>query len=118
MSRTERRKGQAGEREVAVVYRAAGFDCERTPNSGGLRILGDLYGNAPEHVEVKRQEVLRLPLWVAQAEAECGGRPWVVCYRRSGEPWYAVTTLERHVTLVAGSTFVYGDRRPSNGGGS
>jgi Holliday junction resolvase len=45
MSKSERRKGQDGELEVARIFQAAGFDCNRTPNSGGLRITGDLYGD-------------------------------------------------------------------------
>ena len=55
-----RDKGAAGEREVAAIFQAAGFDCNRVPNSGGLRIKGDLYGNVPAHVESKWQAVLRL----------------------------------------------------------
>ena len=44
------------------------------------------------HVEVKRQEVLRLPLWTRQALAECprGARP-VVAFRANRQPWQAVT---------------------------
>lgn len=71
MSRAERDKGARGEREVAAIFRAAGFDCDRTPNSGALRIAGDLYGDAlPLHVEAKNQRVLRIPLWLRQTLAE------------------------------------------------
>ena len=65
MSKSERVKGAEGEREVARIYRARGFDVDRVPNSGGLRIKGDLHGDVPEHIEVKRQEIA-LP-------ACCGG---------------------------------------------
>src|SRR4051812_42378602 len=50
VSGSERRKGAGGELEVARIFKAAGFDCDRTPNSGGLRIRGDLHGELPLHV--------------------------------------------------------------------
>jgi Holliday junction resolvase len=102
MSNRERVKGASGEREVAAIFRAAGFDAERTPNSGGLRVKGDLDGSVPAHVEVKRQEVLRLPLWIAQAEAEApAGVTPVVAFRRSREEWWAALPLERLAWLMA-----------------
>jgi Holliday junction resolvase len=96
MSNSERRKGAAGELEVAAIFRAAGFDCDRTPNSGGLRVKGDLAGTVPAHVEVKRQENLRLPLWIAQAEADAppGVTP-VVAFRQSRGQWYAALPLSQ-----------------------
>lgn len=102
MSRAERDKGARGELEVAEVFRRHGFDCDRTPNSGGLRIRGDLYGTVPAHLEVKRQEVLRLPLWLRQAadEAEPGALP-VVAFRQNRGGWYAALPLEALAELLA-----------------
>jgi Holliday junction resolvase len=102
VSRRERVKGANGEREVAAIFRAEGFDCDRTPNSGGLRIRGDLYGNVPRHVEVKRQETLRLPLWIRQATDDAGGGPWVVAFRQNHGEWYAALPLAEYVQLLAG----------------
>jgi Holliday junction resolvase len=101
VSNSERRKGAGGELEVAAIFRAAGFDCDRTPNSGGLRIKGDLAGTVPAHVEVKRQEVLRLPLWLRQAEldAPAGVTP-VVAFRQSRGQWYAALPLDRLAALL------------------
>jgi Holliday junction resolvase len=98
----ERRKGQGGEREVAELFRAAGFDTDRTPNSGALRIKGDLHGNLPLPVEVKRQEVARPWLWAEQAAIEAGanGR-WLVAMRRSRSPWLAMMPLDQAVRLLA-----------------
>lgn len=102
MGRRERDKGARGEREVADVFRAAGFDVERTPNSGGLRYAGDLYGDTPCHVEVKRQETLRLPLWLRQAADEAGdGAIPVVAFRQSRGEWYAALPLVALVGLLA-----------------
>jgi Holliday junction resolvase len=102
VSRTERRKGQDGELEVAAIFQAAGFDCNRTPNSGGLRITGDLYGDVPCHVEVKRQERLQLPEWLRQAarEAPEGVMP-LVAFRQNGREWYAALPLSALVDLLA-----------------
>lgn len=102
MSRTERDKGARGESEVAAIFRRHGFDCDRTPNSGGLRIRGDLYGTVPAHLEVKRQEVLRIPLWLRQAadEAEPGEVP-VVAFRQNRGQWYGLLPLEVLAELFA-----------------
>jgi Holliday junction resolvase len=97
----ERRKGQGGEREVAEAFRSAGFDCDRTPNSGALRIRGDLHGDVPVHVEVKRQEVARPWLWAEQAATDAGaGAPWLVAMRRSRSQWLAMMPLEQAVRLL------------------
>lgn len=101
--RRSRTKGAAGEREVAAIFRAHGFDCDRVPNSGGLRLRGDLYGTLPAHVEVKRQERLQLWQWIAQAEAECGEATPIVAFRRSRTIWRACLPLDALVKLYAGS---------------
>jgi hypothetical protein len=102
MSGTERRKGANGEREVAALFQTAGFDCARVPNSGGLRIKGDLYGDLPLHVEVKRQETARPWAWAMQARVDAGqGQPWLVAFRRSGDSWLALMPLVDVVELLA-----------------
>lgn len=101
MSRSERRKGKGGELEVAAVFRSAGFDCDRTPNSGGLRLRGDLHGELPLHVEVKRQEVARPWLWAEQARVDAGdGARWLVAMRRSSDAWIALMPLVDVVHLL------------------
>ena len=103
MSRRERDKGAAGEREVAAIFRAHGFDCDRVPNSGGLRLKGDLWGaRLPVHVEVKRQERLQLWEWWGQAESDAGvkQRP-VVAFRRNRSEWLAVVRLDDLVELLS-----------------
>jgi Holliday junction resolvase len=112
VSGSERRKGAGGELEVARIFQSHGFDCDRTPNSGGLRIRGDLHGNLPLHVEVKRQETARPWLWAKQARADAGdGERWLVAMRRSHDEWLAMLPLahllrllevERQLELVTG----------------
>lgn len=99
--RMSRAKGVRGELEVAAIFRAAGFDCDRVPNSGGLRIKGDLYGDLPVHVEVKRAERLRLPEWLAQAASDADGKTPLLAYRQSHSVWYAVLPLESLLALLA-----------------
>lgn len=101
MARAERRKGVAGELEVRDVFRARGFDCDRTPNSGGLRLKGDLLGTVPAHLEVKRQEVARPWAWWEQASAEApAGVMPIVAFRRSRSPWLAIVELETLARLI------------------
>ncbi len=101
MARSSRDKGARGEREVAEIFRGAGFDCDRVPNSGGLRLRGDLYGDLPVHVEVKRQNTARPWQWLAQAEAEAPPATVpVVAFRRDRSEWYAMLPLEELVRLL------------------
>ena len=114
MSRAERAKGVRAEREVAAIFRAHGFDCARTPNSGGLRVKGDLTGDVPAHVEVKWQEVARPWLWFEQAssEAPAGVLP-VVAFRRSRSPWLAIVPLDALATMLGRmpAAWPWGDER-------
>lgn len=101
MSGSERRKGKGGELEVAARFQASGFDCARTPNSGGLRLRGDLHGALPLHVEVKRQETARPWLWAEQAAVDAGrGARWLVAMRRSRSAWLAMMPLDDVVQLL------------------
>jgi len=87
-----RDKGVKGEREVAAIFQTAGFDVR------GLESAGDWLAVALNgrvlHVETKRQERLRVPEWIAQAETDCPqGVAWVLAFRQSRRPWYGVQPL-------------------------
>lgn len=101
MTLNSRRKGNGGELEVAAIFRAAGFDAARVPNSGALRIKGDLYGDLPAHIEVKRGERCRLPEWWAQTRGEApeGALPLLAWRPNRGE-WLAVVPLDALVALL------------------
>ncbi len=43
----------------------------------------------------------RLREWIAQAEGESDGRPWVVAFRANRTPWYAVQPLADYVEGLA-----------------
>jgi predicted deacylase len=101
MGRSERAKGARGENEVAAIFRARGFLCERVPASGGFRLKGDVYGNVPFHVEVKRCEVARPWSWMLKAETEAqDGNTPVVAFRRNNGPWYAMIPLDALAELA------------------
>ncbi len=101
MGRAQREKGANGEREVAAILRQAGFDVDRVPNSGGLRVRGDLTGVDGYHLEVKRQEVARFPLWLRQANGECDGKVPVVVWRPNRGQWTATLPLDALAELLA-----------------
>jgi hypothetical protein len=88
MSGRERRKGLVGEREVAAIYTAAGWELRGLEGSGDW--LAFAHGTT-QHVEVKRQEVARP--WLGQeqalAEAPAGTLP-VVVFRRSRSEWWTM----------------------------
>ncbi len=107
--RASRRKGSAGELEVAKVFQAHGFDVRRTPNSGGLVVKGDLIGLDGYSVEVKRCERLAVPAWLRQAHRDAGvGEVPLLAFRTSAtlkmDPlsrWNAVLPLEEVARLIA-----------------
>lgn len=111
-----RRKGLAGERECADVFIDAGWTLRGLESSGDwlafkgtpphdngytyldgkqVAVTYNYPGYRSLHVEVKRQERLRITEWVTQAEAEAPpGVPPVVVFRQSRGRWYAVVALD------------------------
>lgn len=99
--RASKAKGSAAEREVVGILAASGYDVHRTPHSGALEWLkGDICGFPGCHIEVKRQEALRISEWCAKAEAEAEGKPALLIFRRSREPWRVVLKLEDFLRMV------------------
>lgn len=102
MSRTEREKGKRGELQVRDVFRAAGLECWRTPNSGGLALPGDLQGIEGLHIESKWQERVKIKDWIAQARSDCPGDCMsVVAWRTSHMEWRADVSLADFAALLA-----------------
>lgn len=98
-----RAKGARGELEVAKLLRSWGYDCDRVPNSGGLKWKGDVLGMDGFHIEVKRTERLRLGDAVLQAaqDAEQGQVPLVV-HRSNNQPWLVTLPLGSLLSLLEG----------------
>lgn len=95
MGRAQRAKGSRGELEVRNIVRAAGFESDRTPNSGGLHIPADVScqldgADVGLHIESKFHERVRILEWIAQAADDCPeGYVPVVAWRTSRMSWRA-----------------------------
>lgn len=99
MSKKSRDKGLSGEREVRHAFETAGLPVR------GLEGLGDQLVVCPAgltlHIEVKRAETLKLPLWTRQAESEAPqGTVPIVVYRRNREPWRASLKLDDLIAML------------------
>lgn len=99
-------KGKNAEREFGKLCEGyLGGSVRRTPCSGGLDMKGDLrpMGNilSDFSLEVKRQEKWSVPAWIRQAEADAGGKPWVLAMRRNKEPWRVVMDAEDWLRLMS-----------------
>lgn len=101
-----RDKGARGEREIVALYHAAGFpDAHRTPLSGGLQWKGDVQGIPGLHIEVKRQENLRLWDALAQAEKDCPpGLIPALHFRRSRSSWFVAVPLPNFIGFIQSLT--------------
>src|SRR5262245_46038383 len=99
MGKRERDKGLRGENEVRHIFEAAGFQARGLEGQGDKLVIVSY--ETILHVEVKRQEVLRIDLWSRQAEAECAEEATpVVIYRRSREPWRVSLRLQEFLPLL------------------
>jgi len=98
-----RDKGVRGEREVMSRLEEEGFDVRGLEGRGdhlasklgvdGLPVL--------LHVEVKRQETLRIDEWCRQATEEAPFASTAICvYRRNEQPWRVVISLDDFLRLI------------------
>lgn len=98
MGKPSRDKGKRGENDVVEIFRDAGAKgAKRTAVlQAGTRHFGveadaDVWVADGLHIEVKRQETLRISEWLRQLDRDCpGGAEGILAYRRSREPWCAV----------------------------
>ena len=99
MSKAQRDKGLAGEREVRHLFEQFGIPLAGTDVQGDhlAIVVGRQF-----HVETKRQETLAMDKWSRQAETEAiSGSVPLVCYRRSRQPWRVSMRLEDLLVLLA-----------------
>lgn len=99
-----RRKGKVGEREFASLLREHGFDARRGVQFSGGADSPDVVSEALRflHIEVKRTQALNLADACAQAEGDCGGKPWIVAHRRNHAPWLITMTAEVFFQFLRG----------------
>lgn len=65
-----RRKGKAGELELAMWLREHGFEGKRGQQYSGANGDADVIGIPGVHIECKRVEQININKWLAQAEAD------------------------------------------------
>jgi len=97
-----KRKGSRGERLLAQVLTEAGFPARRGQQFKGGKDSPDIVCPtlARWHWESKFAEQLRFRDWLAQAEGDCGGKPWIIAWKRRFGPWLAVMKLDDLLDLL------------------
>ena len=104
--RASREKGKRGEREVAGIFREAGWDTARRTSQycGKTGDASDITGVPGLHIEVKRVEREQIRVWMAQAvrdaEAAGNGDIPVVIHRRSDAPWLVTLSLKDFLEIM------------------
>ena len=101
MSKSQRIKGQAGEREVVHIIRdTLGIECHR--NLDQTRDGGADIHLPPFRIEVKRRaRIANVYEWMQQAENACSiGEKPVVAFRADGRGWLALVPLEHFLSLI------------------
>lgn len=102
-----RRKGKRGERELARLLTAEGFDATRgAQHRGGPDSPDVVVPSLPAlHFEAKRCERLNLYDSMAQARNDAGNKLPVVAHRRNDHPWVAILMLTDLLTILRESDF-------------
>jgi len=96
-----RRKGKAGELELAAWLRERGVGARRGCQFSGGSESPDVVADLPGvHFEVKRCEALRLWDAVEQAVTDAGERLPVVAHRANRREWVAIVPLDRLLPLL------------------
>ena len=94
-----KRKGAAGERELAAKLREYGFDSRRGIQYCGANGDADVLGLPGIHIECKRTEKLNLYDAMAQAKAECKAKTPAVFHRRNNCEWLVILSLEDFIEI-------------------
>lgn len=95
-----RAKGAAGERELAKVLRAEGYECRRGQQFCAANGDADVVGLPGVHIECKRVERLDLYGALAQAKSDApdGDMP-VVIHRKNNCEWVVIQPLKDWIKL-------------------
>jgi Holliday junction resolvase len=100
MGATSKRKGAAGELELAKFLSKRGFKSRRGRQYSGDPSAPDVISTLPFHIECKRTESLSAYKALAQAEADAGDKPAVVFHRRNNKPWITILTADEFLQIV------------------
>lgn len=90
-----KRKGSAGERELAKLLSGYGYECHRGQQFKGGYDSPDVIGLPGIHIEAKRVENLNIHKAYEQAERDAAGKAIpAVFHRRNREPWMVTMKME------------------------
>lgn len=97
-----RQKGARGERELANILKAKGYDARRGQQYNGANGDADVVGLPGIHIECKKVERLNIYEAMEQAvrDAREGEMP-AVFQKRSRKPWLVTLDLEDFMELYA-----------------
>lgn len=102
MSKAQREKGKAGERELAALFRECGFNARRTSQyCGRTGDASDVVGLPGIHVECKRCETTKIHEWMAQARRDAKEGIPAVFHRRSREKWLVTMDAEDFLEVLS-----------------
>lgn len=107
MSARSRNKGKTGERELARLLTAEGFEARRgVQYHGGTDSPDVICPCLPGvHFEVKRTERLRLYGALAQARHDAGDKLPIVAHRANNSPWVAIMDLTDLLAILRASDY-------------
>ena len=103
--RHSRNKGKRGEREVAKIFRDAGYPARRSVQYNGRPgTAADVVGVPGMHIEVKFVEKESVRAWYKQAERDARASikqeiP-IVVHRKIREPWLVTMSLDDFIRLL------------------
>lgn len=102
MGKMSRDKGKRYEREIASYLKEQGYDARRTAQyCGNTGDASDVIGLPGIHIEAKRQEVVKIYDWMAQAihdSAKSGNKP-AVFFRKSNHETLVCMRLEDWIEI-------------------
>lgn len=98
-----RRKGAAGERELAKILKGYGYDARRGQQYSGANGDADVVGLPGVHIECKRVEALNIDKAMEQAVSDArDGEIPAVFHRRNGKGWKVTLRLEDFIQIYQG----------------
>jgi Holliday junction resolvase len=100
--RSSKNKGKEGEREVAKLLQAYGFEAKRgVQYQGGTGSPDVAHNMTGFHIEVKRTETLSIYEALKQANADKKPKEdAIVFHRRNGKPWLVILEADAFLKLA------------------
>lgn len=102
MGKMSKEKGKVGEREVAALLKAYGFEARRGQQFAGGGDSPDVVHNIPGlHIEVKRTEQFNMHGALVQAENDKRQDEYpAVFHRKNNKPWVVVLFATDFLSLM------------------